>query len=338
MKLGRTDLHISEIGFGGIPIIPMPTDEAAAIVRYCFDQGITFFDSANMYATSEEKIGIALAGVRQQVVLATKTTERQAAGASAHIDQSLKQLKTDWIDLYQFHNVSNHEALAQLQPPGGAYEAAAKAQQAGKIRSIGLSSHSIPIAMAALKTGLFETLQFPFNFIESDPEEALFPLARDLNVGIIGMKPLGGGLLERADICFGFLQQHPDVIPIPGMRTRAEVDEIVGLYLNRQPLLDEHMKKMEEIRSALGEKFCHRCEYCMPCEQGVRISGPPLISRLLSSVTQSFDGQGEETVSNLEFGLTMIVVGMGGTLCVLSLFAVLMSLLKKVFPPKGEKT
>jgi len=272
-QLGRTGLEISEIGFGGIPIIPLQTDEAIAVVRYCFDQGVTFFDTANMYPTSEEKIGTALADVRQQVVLATKTTARDAAGASAHIEQSFIQLKTDWIDLYQFHNVSNTEALEQLQAPGGAYEAVARAQQAGKIRFIGLSSHSIPIATAALKTGLFQTLQFPFNFIESDPEEELFPLARASSVGIIGMKPLGGGLLERADLCFGFLQRHQDVVPIPGVRAQAEMDEIIGLYRNRRPLSDGDLKAMAEIRSALGEKFCHRCEYCMPCEQGVQIPG-----------------------------------------------------------------
>ena len=273
VKLGRTGLEVSRIGFGGIPIIPLPANEASAIVRYCFDRGITFFDTANMYPTSEEKIGEALAAVRQQVVLATKTTERGAVGAAEHIDLSLKQLKTDWIDLYQFHNVSNAEALAELQAPNGAYEAVLKAQQAGKIRCIGISSHSIPIATAALETGLFQTLQFPFNFIESDPEDTLFPLARSRGVGIIGMKPLGGGLLERADLCFGFLQQHSDIVPIPGIRTRAEADEIIELYDHRPQISDAHLAAMEEIRSVLGEKFCHRCEYCMPCEQGVQISG-----------------------------------------------------------------
>ena len=272
-KLGRSGLEVSEIGFGGIPIIPLPPDEAATVVRHCFDLGIRFFDTANMYPTSEEKIGAALADVREQVVFATKTTERDAKGATAHIELSLKQLNTDWIDLYQFHNVSNPEALQQIKAPGGAYEAVSRAREAGRIRCIGISSHSIPTATAALETGLFQTLQFPFNFIESDPEEALFPLARSLGVGLIGMKPLGGGLLERADLCFGFLQQHPDVVPIPGIRSRAEADEIFALYRNPQRLTETHMEAMAEIRSVLGEKFCHRCEYCMPCEQGVQISG-----------------------------------------------------------------
>ncbi len=271
MQLGATALEISEIGFGGIPIIPLPREQAVSVVKHCFDRGITFFDTANMYPTSEEKIGAALKTVRDQVVIATKTTQRDAAGAADHIDLSLRQLQTDWIDVYQLHNVSNPENLEQVLAPRGAYEAAVNARDAGKIRFIGISSHSISTAIQAVKTGLFQTLQFPFNFIESDPRQDLFPLAVQNQLGIIGMKPLGGGLLERADLCFRFLQQHPDVVPIPGVRSNAEADEIIELYRNPQPLSEADWKDIEAIRSNLGKKFCHRCEYCMPCEQGVQI-------------------------------------------------------------------
>jgi predicted aldo/keto reductase-like oxidoreductase len=271
VKLGGTGLEVSEVGFGGIPIIPLPKNEAVSIVKYCFDLGITFFDTANMYPTSEEKIGIALKTVRDQVVIATKTTQRDADGAAAHIDTSLKQLKTDWIDIYQVHNVSNGETLEQILAPQGAYEAIVRARDAGKIRFIGISSHSIQTAMEALKTGLFQTLQFPFNFIENDPEDELFPFACQNDVGIIGMKPLGGGLLERADLCFGFLQQHPHVVPIPGIRAKREADQIIEWYRHPQRLSRSDLKEMQKIQTVLGEKFCHRCEYCMPCEQGVQI-------------------------------------------------------------------
>ena len=271
IKLAGTDLEISEIGFGGIPIIALSMNEAVSIVKYCFDYGITFFDTANMYLSSEEKIGTALEAVREKVVIATKTAQRDAKEVAAHIDLSLRQLKTDWIDLYQLHNVSNQETLKQVLGPHGAFEAARKACDAGKIRHIGISSHSIPTALEALKTGLFQTLQFPFNFIENDPANELFPQARRCDVGLIGMKPLGGGLLERADLCFGFLQQHPDIVPIPGIRAQKEADEIIGLYANPKLLTKADLKEMENIRSVLGEKFCHRCEYCMPCEQGVQI-------------------------------------------------------------------
>jgi hypothetical protein len=169
------------------------------------------------------------------------------------------------------HNVSNEEALEQVLAPKGAYQALRRARDAGKIRFIGISSHSIPTAMQALKTGLFQTLQFPFNFIENDPDNELFPFALQHNVGIIGMKPLGGGLLESAKLCFGFLQQHPDIVPIPGIRAKKEADEIIALYRHPQPLSRSDLKEMKNIQTVLGKEFCHRCEYCMPCEQGVMI-------------------------------------------------------------------
>ena len=271
IRLGKTDLMASAVGFGGIPIIPLSKNEAVSVVRYCFDIGINFFDSANMYLDSEEKIGAALAVIRDKVILATKTTERKAADATAHIDLSLKRLKTDRIDLYQLHNISNEETLDQVLAPGGAYESVDKAREKGKIRYIGFSSHSISIAIKALNTGLFQTLQFPFNFIEKDPLDELFPLARKLDVGIIAMKPLGGGLLERADLCFGFLQQYPYIVPIPGICSRREAEEIVGMYRDPCPLSNAQILEIEKISEALGKKFCHRCEYCMPCEQDVQI-------------------------------------------------------------------
>ena len=301
VKLAGTDLEISEVGFGGIPIIPLPKDEAVSIVKYCFDLGIIFFDTANMYATSEEKIGTALETVREKVVMATKTAQRDAKGAAAHIDRSLQLLKTDWIDIYQLHNVSNEEALEKVLAPQGAYQAVSKARDAGKIRFIGISSHSMSTAMAALKTGLFQTLQFPFNFIENDPQNELFPFARQNNVGIIAMKPLGGGLLESAKLCFGFLQQHPDVVPIPGIRAKKEADEIIGLYRHPQPLSRSDIKEMKNIQTALGKKFCHRCEYCMPCEQGVLIPSVLIFNavakRLSPEVIVAWLGKAMESVA-----------------------------------------
>lgn len=299
MRLGATALEVSEIGFGGIPIIPLPREEAVAVVRHCLEKGVTFFDTANMYPTSEEKLGAALKPQRKEVVIATKTAQRDAAGAAEHIDLSLRQLQTDWIDLYQLHNVSNPDALHQVLAPQGAYAAASKARDAGKIRFIGISSHSIPTAMEALKTGLFQTLQFPFNFIESDPAHQLFPLATENKVGIIGMKPLGGGVLERADLCFRFLQQHPCVVPIPGVRAKNEIDEIIELYRNPRPLSEADLREIEAIRSALGEKFCHRCEYCMPCEQGVQISSVLMfkaaVKRLSRDVVKGWIGKAMES-------------------------------------------
>ena len=287
VRLGKTGLFVSEVGFGGIPIMPLSLDEGVSVVRHCFEQGITFFDTANMYGDSERKIGRALKSVRDKVVLATKTLKRDSQGATKHIKYSLENLSTNRIDLYQFHSISNEEELDKILAPGGAYEAVDKARSEGRINFIGFSSHDISTAIRACHTSLFSTVQFPFNFIEHDPADELFNLGRELDMGIIAMKPLGGGLLERADLCFRFLQQYPYVVPIPGISTQEEVNEIINLYLSPKPLSEADHKQIERLRSELGKKFCHRCGYCIPCEQKVDIPGVlnfrPLLSRRLSA-------------------------------------------------------
>jgi predicted aldo/keto reductase-like oxidoreductase len=271
VRFGKTGLTVSELGFGGIPIIPLDFNDAVKVVCHCFERGITFFDTANAYADSERKIGEALEEVRDKVILATKTGKRDAEGAAKHIGYSLENLRTDYIDIYQFHNIGNENALEQILKSGGAYEAVGKAHEEGKIRNIGFSSHDIATAIKCCNTGRFSTIQFPFNFIEKDPADELFKVAQDQDMGIIAMKPLGGGLLERADLCMKFLQQHPYALPIPGISTIEEADEIIELYLSPRPLSGEDQKEIEQIRSELGSRFCHRCGYCLPCEQGVMI-------------------------------------------------------------------
>ncbi|TET82927.1 MAG: aldo/keto reductase, partial [Desulfobacteraceae bacterium] len=202
VRLGKTGLLVSEVGCGGIPIIPLSFDQGVSVVRHCFEQGITFFDTANMYGDSEKKIGYALKLIRDKVVLATKTLKRDSEGALKHIASSLENLETDRIDIYQLHNIGNEEKLDKVLAPGGAYEAVNKARSEGKINFIGFSSHDIATAMKTCRTGLFSTIQFPFNFIEHDPSDELFKIAQELDMGIIAMKPLGGGLLDRADLCF----------------------------------------------------------------------------------------------------------------------------------------
>jgi len=271
VRLGKTNLVVTELGFGGIPIIPLPMDEGAAVVRHCYDLGITFFDTANIYGDSEKKIGLALADVRDKIVLATKSLRRDAEGIAGHISSSLENLRTDRLDIYQLHNISNDDTVRQIFAPGGAYEAAEKAKREGKIRFISFSSHNVAIAIRMCRTGRFATVQIPFNFIETEPAEELFGVARELDMGVIAMKPLGGGLLERADLCFKFLQQYPEVLPIAGVASKEEMDEIAALYRTPRPLSEADRADMEKIRSELGKRFCHRCGYCLPCEQGVRI-------------------------------------------------------------------
>ena len=269
------------------PLSACPLSEAASVLRHAYDSGITLFDTANLYLDSEEKIGLAFDGIRNRLVLATKTQKRCRAEAQADIDLSLKRLRTDYIDLFQIHQLSLESDYQTATGPNGVMEAVLRSKQAGKIRHVGVTSHSIEMAARLVKTGLFTTVQFPFNFIESKPVEELHPFARQEKMGILAMKPFAGGALENAELCFKFLRQFPDVIPLPGFDTVEQVDQIIAIYQAENDILPEDLTAMERYRTQLGQRFCRRCEYCQPCEQGVMITtamGYPIIVNRMSAV------------------------------------------------------
>jgi predicted aldo/keto reductase-like oxidoreductase len=273
--LGKTGLEVSGIGFGGIPIQRLTEDEAVRVVRRCLDLGVTFIDTANAYTTSEERIGKALAGSsvqREQVVIATKTGARDGATAREHLELSLNHLQTDYIDVWQFHGVSTFEAYEQILGPGGAMEVAQEALQAGKVRHIGVTSHSMDVALQMVPSGHFETVQFPFNFVTREPADELLPLAREHNLGFIAMKPFAGGMLDDANLAIKWLLQFDSVVPDPGIQTFAEIEEIVDIVSGPWELTPEEQQEMERVRAEVGTRFCRRCGYCEPCPEGVHIS------------------------------------------------------------------
>lgn len=272
VRLGKTGLEVSRVGFGGIPIQRLAEDEALKVLQRCLDLGITFFDTANGYTTSEERIGKAIAGRREHVVIATKTAVWDRATAEEHLELSLKRLKTDYIDLWQFHNVSTFEAYEQVLGPNGAMEAAQEALRAGKIRHIGITSHSMDVALKAAPSEHFETIQFPFNFVTNEAAKELVPLAQKHDLGFIAMKPLAGGLLEDANLSIKYLLQFENVVPDPGIEKIEEIEEIVDIVKGSWELTPQERGEMERIRAEVGTRFCRRCEYCQPCPEGVRIS------------------------------------------------------------------
>ena len=271
IRLGKTGLEVSRIGFGGIPIQRLAEDEAIKVVQRCLDLGVTFLDTANGYSTSEERIGKAIAGRREQVVIATKTGARDRATAQEHLELSLKRLDTDYIDLWQFHNVSTFEAYEQVLAPNGAMEAAQEALRAGKIRHIGISSHSMDVALKAVPSGHFETIQFPFNFVTNEAATELIPLAQEHDVGFIAMKPMAGGLLDNAVLAIKYLLRFDNVLPDPGIERIEEIEEIVGIVQGPWELTPQEWQDIERIRAQVGTRFCRRCGYCQPCPQGVSI-------------------------------------------------------------------
>lgn len=284
VRLGKTELKVSRVGFGGIPIQRLTEDQAIRVVHACLDLGVTLLDTATGYTTSEERIGKALAaapGQRHQVVIATKTPARDARGAQEHLDLSLNRLQVETIDLWQFHNVSTLEAYEQVLGPGGAMETARRAQEAGKIRHIGITSHSMDMALKAVPSGYFETIQFPFNFVTNEAAERLVPLAREHDLGFIAMKPFAGGLLDDANLALKYLLQFEGVVPDPGIEVVEEIEEIAGIVAGSWEFSAQEQREMERIRAEAGTRFCRRCGYCEPCEQGVRIS---LVLNLQSSM------------------------------------------------------
>lgn len=272
VMLGNTGLEISEVGFGGIPIIRLDTNGAIQVLRRAYERGITFYDTANAYRDSEDKIGRAFEGMRGKIVIATKTMQRSAKGVTKQLENSLRMLKTDYLDLYQLHQIAQDKDWQAVTAPGGALEAAVKAREEGKVRFIGATSHSLPMAVKLIKTGLFRTIQFPFNFIEAAAKDDLFPAARELGMGIIAMKPFAGGMIDNAEVAIKYLRQYPDAVPIPGYDSIASVDQITACYQTPNIVTEDDRKLMEKYRLELGKQFCRRCEYCQPCPNGVMIT------------------------------------------------------------------
>ena len=273
VRLGRTNLMVSRIGFGGIPIQRCTEDNAISVVKRCLDLGIIYIDTANSYTTSEAMIGKAIAGRnRKELIIATKSGARNREGVEAHLANSLKMLGTDYIDLYQFHGVNDKKNLEMVLDPKGPLAVIEKAMKDGIIKHFGISSHNSDVAKEAVETDKFETLMFPFNFVTSEPLDNLIPLCRLHDVAFIAMKPLAGGMLDNATLAFKYLLQFPDVVPLVGIEKTWEIDEIVGLLGNSWELTIAEKRQMDKMKSEMGTKFCRRCDYCQPCKAGIPIS------------------------------------------------------------------
>ena len=272
IRLGRTGMMVPRLGFGGIPIQRISKEEAVEVVRRCMDLGVTFLDTANAYTTSEERIGKAINGRRDEVIIATKSGARDCEGLEKHLKLSLERLGTDYIDLFQFHGISDFKSLEVVLDSNGPMAAAENARKAGIIRHVGVTSHQIDVAAEAVKSGRFESLMFPFNFITCEPADQLLPLCREHDVGFIAMKPLAGGALDNVTIAFKYLFQFPDVLPIPGIERPHEIEEIVRVLRGRREMTEAEQCETQRMRDELGTRFCRRCEYCQPCTQEIPIS------------------------------------------------------------------
>ena len=270
--LGKTGLQIARLGFGGIPIQKTDVETTRALILTMVEKGINYIDTARGYTVSEEFLGEALEGVRDKFILATKSMARTKESMATDIDISLKNLRTDYIDVYQVHNPTPAE-LEQVIAPGGALEALLEARDAGKIGHIGLTGHTTAIFEKALEQDWVETFMFPYNIVETQGEE-LMRKCTEKEIGFIVMKPLAGGAIDDPELALRFIGANPDVsVVIPGMYDVKEIEMNLAAIENTTPFTEEELAKMDAIRKDLGTNFCRRCNYCQPCSAGIGISG-----------------------------------------------------------------
>ena len=225
VTLGTTGITVNKNGFGALPIQRISQEDAVHLARKAYKAGIRFFDTARAYTDSEVKLGEAFDGIRSEVYIATKTAAQNAEDFWKDLHTSLRNLRTEYIDLYQFHNP------AFCPKPGdgsGLYEAALEAKEKGMIRHIGLTNHRLTVAKEAIESGLYETLQFPFSYISGEQELELVELCRAKNVGFIAMKGLSGGLITNSAAAYAFEAQYDNVLPIWGVQREKELDEFLS--------------------------------------------------------------------------------------------------------------
>lgn len=278
VTLGKTGIIVNKNGFGALPIQRISDEAAGKLLRKAYDAGVRFFDTARFYTDSEEKIGHALSDVRENLYLATKTGAVTAEGFWKDLETSLGLLNTDYVDLYQFHNPGF------CPKPGdgtGLYEAMLEAKRQGKIRFIGITNHRLSVAEEAIESGLYDTLQFPFNYLATEKEHALVEACKEHNMGFIAMKGLSGGLLNNSAAAYAYMAEFENVLPIWGVQTEKELDEFLSYIENPPVMTDEIKAVIEKDKNELSGNFCRGCGYCMPCPVGIEINNCARMSLLL---------------------------------------------------------
>ena len=278
VTLGSTGITVPKNGFGALPIQRVTKEEAAALLRRAYEGGIRFFDTARSYSDSEEKMGFAFAGIRDKVVIATKTHAQTGAELREHLETSLRELGTDFIDLYQFHNP------AFVPRPGGEdglYDAALEAQAQGKIRHIGITNHRLAVAREAVDSGLYATLQFPYSYLSGPQDQELVERCRAKGMGFVAMKGMAGGLISNGPAAAAWMARQEGVVPIWGVQHEWELDQFLAAVREAPAMTPEYQAVIDKDRAELTGNFCRSCGYCMPCPVGIQISQCARMSLML---------------------------------------------------------
>ncbi|MCI9352719.1 MAG: aldo/keto reductase [Lawsonibacter sp.] len=278
IQLGSTGITIEKNGFGCLPIQRLTKEEAARLLRKALDGGMNYFDTARAYSDSEEKLGYAFKGIRDRLVIATKTMAQTAEGMRKDLETSLKTLGTDYIDVYQFHNP------AFCPKPGGEdglYDAALEAKKQGKIRHIAITNHRLAVAREAIDSGLYALLQFPYSYLSGPQEQELVEMCERAGMGFVAMKGMAGGLLRDGTAAAAFMAQQPIVVPIWGVQHEWELDQFLACVKQTPAMTAEYQAVIERDRAELCGDFCRGCGYCMPCPVGIEINSCARMSLML---------------------------------------------------------
>lgn len=278
VTLGTTGITVPQNAFGALPVQRVDMEMASLILRRAYEGGMTFFDTARAYSDSEQKIGKALGEVRDKIFLASKTMARTPEAFWCDLEESLRMLQTDYIDIYQFHCVDT------CYRPGdgtGMYECMQKAKEQGKILHIGVTSHKLEVARECVKSGLYETMQYPLSYLSIDKELELVDMCKEQKMGFIAMKGLAGGLINNSRAAFAFMSQFDHVLPIWGIQKLEELEEWLG-YMEHPPVLDEEITAfIEKEKLELTGDFCRGCGYCLPCPAEIPINNCARMSQMI---------------------------------------------------------
>jgi predicted aldo/keto reductase-like oxidoreductase len=288
ITLGKTGIKTPQNAFGALPIQRIDTDSAVSLLRKAYEGGMTFFDTARAYTDSEIKVGKAFEGMREKVYIASKTQAKTPEDFWKDLETTLTNLRTDYLDIYQFH------CVPQCYKPGdgtGMYEAMLEAKKQGKVKHIGITAHKIGIAEEIVESGLYETLQFPFCYLATDRDVRLVKACEKAGMGFIAMKGLSGGLLTNSDACMAFMSEY-NVLPIWGVQREKELDEWLSFFKRDVKMTDEIKAFIEKERLELLGDFCRGCGYCAPCSVGIQINQCARMSQLIRrSPSEGFLGE-----------------------------------------------
>ncbi len=281
--LGKTNIEVNKNGFGALPIQRIEKKDAVYLLQKAFYNGINYFDTARWYSDSEEKMGAAFSWTRDKIIISTKTAATNADGFWNDLEKSLKNLQTDYIDIYQFHNPS---FCPRPGDESGLYDAMLKAKEQGKIRFIGITNHRLAVAEEAVMSNLYDTLQFPFCYLATAADVQLVAACKEKEMGFIAMKALSGGLITDAKPAYAYLSQFDHVAPIWGIQKESELDEFIS-FQEKPPVLTDAMRlQIEKDRQELSGNFCRGCGYCMPCPAEIEISMCARMSLMLRRAPQ----------------------------------------------------